>query len=292
MADDPTRAAVRGRRLAAELRRLRLRSQLTGEEVAQRLGWSESKISRIELSRTGVKQGDLSRLLDVYGVDDESHRTELLALAREAAPRIGRQSWAANLTEEISDFAAAEAEARLMWNWEPQIMPGLLQTADYARAVILGAQAIFALPPSDVQRRVEARLARQQVLTRDQPLELSVVMDESALRRRFGDRRVMCEQLAHLAERSQWPNVQVRILPLGGEHPIGTGSFTYLQFPQVHAVPLADMVFVEQLVTNYRVDDENDTYKYRLTFDRLTAMGLPPAESRDLIRQTARELWG
>ncbi len=266
-------------------------SRLTGEEVALRLGWSESKISRIELSRTGVKEGDLGLLLDVYGVTP-GHRAELLALAREAAPRGGRQNWAASVSEEISDYVAAEAEARLLWNWEPQIMPGLLQTGDYARAVMAGAQSIFGLPPRDVQRRVEARLARQQVLTRGEPLELSVVIDESVLRRQFGGREVMRGQLAHLADHSHRPNVQVRVLPLAGEHPIGTGSFTYMQFPQVHAVPLADTVFVEQLVTNYRTDDEDDTYKYRLTFEHLTSKALPPAESAELIARTARDWWG
>lgn len=288
MPDDASRAAVRSRRLAAELRRLRLNSELTGEEVALRLGWSESKISRIELSRTGVKEGDLSRLLDLYHVGP-SHRAELLALAREAASRSSRLGWSANLSEAISDYVAAEAEARLVWNWEPRVVPGLLQTADYARAVVEGVQSIFGLPPSDIERRVTARLARQQVLTREQPLELSVVVDESVLRRKFGSRKVMHGQLKYLAERSQAPNVHVYILPLDGEHPIGTGSFTYMQFPQVHAVPLADTVFVEQLVTNFRTEDEDETYKYRLTFERLMSEALPPPESRDLIRHTASE---
>ncbi|MBO0775693.1 MAG: helix-turn-helix domain-containing protein [Actinobacteria bacterium] len=164
MPDDAGWAVARSRRLAAELRRLRLRSGLTGEQAALRLGWSESKISRIELSRTGVKEGDLCKLLDLYHVSP-SHRTALLALAREAASR-SRPGWPASLTEEISDYVAAEAEARLVWNWEPRLMPGLLQTADYARAVVAGVQSIFGLPPGDVERRVTARLARQQVLTR------------------------------------------------------------------------------------------------------------------------------
>ncbi|MBO0775694.1 MAG: hypothetical protein J2P34_05220 [Actinobacteria bacterium] len=112
-------------------------------------------------------------------------------------------------------------------------------------------------------------------------------MDESVLRRRFGGREVMRGQLEQLAERSQAPNVHVYILPLDGEHSIGTGSFTYMQFPQVHAVPLADTVFVEQLVGNYRTEDEDETYKYRLTFERLMSTALPPPESRDLIRHAA-----
>lgn len=281
--------AVRGRRLAAELRRLRISRQLTGEEVAEQLGWSESKVSRIELHRTGVKEPDLRRLLDFYQVG-QLRREELLALAREAAQAGTREGSLAQLTDEISDYAAAEGEARLVWDWEPQIVPGLLQTRDYARAVILGVQSIFGMPPSDIERRVEARLARQQVLTRGR-LQLSAVIDESVLRRRFGSRDVMHSQLEYLASCAQAPNVEVRVLPLDGEHPVGTGSFTYMQFPQVHAVPLADTVFIEQLVTNYRTEQEEDTYKYRLMFERLTAKALSPAESRNMMWRVGQELW-
>jgi transcriptional regulator with XRE-family HTH domain len=286
---DHSSPTLRARRLATELRRLRHGRGLTGEMVAARLGWSESKVSRIELGRTGVKEADVSRLLDLYKVSP-ARRSELLALAREAV-RGSREALSLNLTAELSDYLAAEAEARLLLSWQPQIVPGLLQTGDYARAVIRGVQEILGLPPGDIERRVEARLARQRLFDRDPPLELSVVMDESVLHRRFGTPETMREQLEYLAERSRSPSVRVCVLPLDGDHPIGTGSFMYLQFPQVHMVPLPDTVYVEQLVTNYRIESEDDTYKYRLTFDRLSARALPPAPSRELILRAARQFW-
>ena len=147
---------------------------LTGEEVSQRFGWSGSKLSRIELHRIGVKQTDLRKLLDLYGVD-ESHRDELLALAREskqqglAAARLRRAS------RRSRTYVYAEAEAESVWNWEPQVIPGLLQTRDYARAVRQLWLGMFPGPPSETDRWVETRLLRQQVLTRDPPLQLSVV---------------------------------------------------------------------------------------------------------------------
>ena len=153
-------ASVGGRRLAAELRRLRERAGLTGEDVSQRLGWSGSKLSRIELHRIGVKQADLRKLLALYGVD-ESHRDELLALARESKQKGPPQKAAASFPQ-VATYVSAEAEAESVWNWEPQIVPGLLQTHEYARAVIQPWHAMFPGPPGEIDRRVEARLLRQQ----------------------------------------------------------------------------------------------------------------------------------
>lgn len=281
---------VRGRRLAGELRRLRERTGLTGEEVAHRLGWSGSKVSRIELHRIGVKQPDLQELLDLYGVG-EAHREELLALARESSKKGWLEKVTASFPAEYAAYLHAEAEAKSVWNWEPQVVPGLLQTPDYARAQMRGWQSMFALPPGDTERRVETRVLRQQLLTRDPPLELSVVIDESVLRRRFGEPAVMHQQLAHLAEATELPNVEVRILRLDGDHPIGTGAFYYLQFAQVHEVPMHDIVNVEHLMGNHYLEDEEDTYKFLVTFQQLIASSLDPAPSRDLIARTAGELW-
>jgi transcriptional regulator with XRE-family HTH domain len=281
---------VRGRRLAAELRRLRERAGLTGDEVAQRLGWSGSKISRIELHRTGVKQADLRKLLDLYHVD-EPHRGELFALARESSQKNRLEKATASFPPEYAEHLHAEAEAESVWNWEPQIVPGLLQTEDYARAMMRGWQSMFALPPSDLERRVQARLVRQQLLTRDPPLELSVVIDESVLRRRFGSKLIMSQQLRRLAEASELPNVELRVLPLDGNHPIGTGAFYYLKFAQVHEVPLHDIVTVDHLMGNFYLEGDEDTNKFRVTFEHLIASSYDPALSRDLIRRTAQQVW-
>src|SRR5215813_11186415 len=233
---------VRGRRLAAELRRLRERTGLTGEEVAGRLGWSGSKVSRIELQRTGVKRGDLVKLLDLYQVG-ESRREDLLTLVRSSSRKDPLDVVAASFPADYAAYIQAEAEARSVWNWDPQIVPGLLQTPEYASAVMQPWNSMFQGPPGEIRRRVEVRMLRQQALTRDPPLELSVVIDESVLRRRFGDAAVMRQQMMHMAEASELPNVQLRVHHLDGtDPPLTTGAFSYMRFPQTDSVPLHDIV--------------------------------------------------
>jgi transcriptional regulator with XRE-family HTH domain len=263
---------------------------LTGEEVADRLGWSGSKLSRIELHHIGVKQPDLRKLLALYGVDD-SYRDELLALARESGKK-ARMVRATGGFPQVAGYVSAEAEAESVWNWEPQVIPGLLQTQDYARAIAELWLGMFPGPPSEAERRVEARLLRQQVLTRDPPLELSFVIDESVLHRRFGDRTVMRQQLERLAEAAELPNVEVRIYPQDGDYPpLATGAFSYMQFRQVHDVPLHDIVSVEHLEGTYDLEDEEQTFKYRVAFEYLVRQSLDPAESRSLIYAIASEAW-
>ena len=280
---------VGGRRLAAELRRLREHAGLTGEEVSHRLGWSGSKLSRIELHRIGVKQADLRKLLELYEIDD-SHRDELLALARESRQKGPHHKGAAVFP--VATYAYAEAEAASVWNWEPQVVPGLLQTPEYARAVRGLWQRMFPGPPGETDRWLAVRLLRQQVLTRDPPLQLSVVMDESVLLRRFGDRSVMRQQLAHLVEASELPNVELRIYPLDRDDPpLGTGAFAYMQFPQVHDVPLHDIVSVEHHEGTYDLEDEEQTFKYRVAFEYLVRGSLDPAQSRAFISVIASDAW-
>ncbi|MGE5131638.1 MAG: helix-turn-helix domain-containing protein [Gemmatimonadota bacterium] len=281
---------VRGRRLAGELRRLRLRRGLTGEEVAAQLGWSESKISRIELRRTGVKEADLLRLLDLYQVA-EPRRGELLALARESAHKGRLEAVAAGFPAEYSSYVQAEAEARAVWNWEPQTVPGLLQTPEYGRAMMQVWESMFAVPPGEIARRIEARQYRQQLLTRDPPLELSVVIDESVLRRQYGDHQVMRAQLKRLTELSRLANVEVVVLPLESGNPLATGAFSYMQFSRVHAVPLPDIVSVEHLEGTYYLEAETQTYPYRRAFEHLRAHSLNATASRRLITETARRMW-
>ena len=281
---------VRRRRLAAELRRLRERAGLTGDEAAAKLGWSGSKISRIELHRIGVKRDDLAKLLDLYRVESP-YREELQALASEST-RIGRlESVVAGLPADYAEYLSAEDEARSIWNWDPLVVPGLLQTEDYARAVHAGYQSMFRLPPGDAERRITLRHMRQQLLTREPPLELFIVIDESVLRRRFGDNAVMRRQLLRVTEVSEMPNVDVRVLPLGGDHPTTTGAFSYMQFPQVHDVPLRDIVSVEHLTGSYYLEDEEQTFRYRVTFEALREKSLDVSESRDLISRAAGDLW-
>lgn len=281
---------VGGHRLAAELRRLRERAGLTGEEVSQRLGWSGSKLSRIERHHIGVKQGDLRKLLDLYEVD-EGYRDELLALASEARQK-GLPQKAAARFPQVATYVYAEAEAESVWNWEPQVVPGLLQTPEYARAIAELGSRMFPGPATETDRRVEARLLRQQVLTREPPLQLSVVMDESVLRRRFGDHTVMRQQLEHLTRASELPNVEIRVFPLDRDHPpLPIAAFSYMRFLRIHAVPRKDMVSVEHLEGDSDLEDEEQTYKYRVAFEYLMLWSLAPEQSLALIAAAARDDW-
>lgn len=287
---DPGGQSVRRRRLAAELRRLRERTGLTGDQVAERLGWSGSKISRIELNRIGVKLADLGKLLDLYGVS-AAYRDGLEALAQESS-RAGRlESAAAGLPANYTEYLAAENEAQSIWNWNPFVIPGLLQTEAYARVVHLAFQSMFRLPPGDAERRIELRRVRQQLLSRDPPPDLSVVIDESVLYRKFGEEAAMREQLLQLIELSRMPTVQIRVLPLAGEHTVTPGPFSIMQFMQVHAVPLHDIVTVEHLTGSYYLQDEEQTFQYRVTFEWLADNSLTDDQTRQLITETARSSW-
>jgi transcriptional regulator with XRE-family HTH domain len=281
---------VRRRRLAAELRRLREHAGFTADEVADRLGWSGSKISRIELSRTGIKQADLQKILDLYDVD-VSHRADLVALCRESRKKDWLETVSASMPFDYAAFLDAEAAAHSVLTWEPQIVPGLLQSEDYMRAVMVNVHAMFQLPPGDLERRVEVRRLRQHVLERDPPLQLSVVIDESVLHRRVGDAPVMRRQLESMAASAELPNVELRILPLNGNRLTGTSAFTYMTFPELHDIPLHDIVTVEHLTGTYYAESEEETNKYRVTFDSLRNWSLAPCESQELLISAARDLW-
>lgn len=284
--------SVTRRRLAAELRRLREEQGLTADEVADTLQWSGSKISRIELCRTGVKTADLVKLLNIYGVP-AGHRDELLALARERR----RKGWWEAYTDVLPSWYAAyivlESEAEGIFCWSPELVNGLLQTEGYARAVsdTMGAAAD---PPGEIGRRIQARLRRQRILTGDSPTCVTFVLDESVLLRRLGDSQVMRDQLARLIEVSTAPSISLHVLRLADTHPVGVGGgFALMQFPPVPGIgPTSDVVYVDQFaVGGLYIEDEAQTYRYRLAFQRLVAESLDQARSRDLIESVRRELW-
>ncbi len=281
---------ARRRRLAAELRRLREQAGLTGDQVTQSLGWpASSKLSRIEHGKTGLKQADLEGLLDLYGVTD-SYRAELSALGEESR-KAGPPQSGFRLPGQQAEFLAAERDAASVWIWEPQIVPGLFQIEEYSRALLQAWVDMFSLPPGEVERRVQARRLRQEVLRRQPSLELSAVLDESVLRRRLGDASVMHRQLQHIVMISELPGVEVRILPLDGDHLIGTGAFNYIRFRQIHAVPLHDLVAFEHLTGTGYVESDDETNQYRVAFESLLTRTLPPDESRALIGDLAADWW-
>ena len=280
---------VRQRRLAAELRRLR--GDLTGDDVAAALGWSPSKVSRYELARSGPKLAEVRKLLDYYGVAG-THREQLLTLAREAAEKGWWEAYSDALPEELTALIALEDEASSSWMWQVDLIPGLLQTEEYARQVISGGYQIgIPLLPSQIDQRVEVRLRRQNILTRDNPMEFSVVLDESVLLRRNTDTQVMRTQLAYVLQVSELSNVTVRIFPLQTLHPVATSSFLLLKFGRAHDTELNDVVSTEQLQSNLHFEGEADTHQYRHAFQALSSAALDPEQSRKLILRISQQVW-
>jgi transcriptional regulator with XRE-family HTH domain len=279
---------VRRRRLAAELRRLRGAS--TGTTVAKALGWSPAKVSRYELGQGTFPLEEIEKLLDYYGVTD-GRRAQLLDLAAEANERAWWYEYADALSPQYMEFIGLEAEAAAELVWQVVAVPGLLQTEAYARAVHTAHQRVVHMPPPGVfERRVAVRMIRQQVLsTRNPPLELSAVIDESVLLRTVGSEEVMLQQLLHLAEVSRLSNVELRILPLGSEMSLMADSFLVFGFsPDDESRKLGDVVSTEGVTDELRIEGESDTYMFRLIFNAFANASLPPEASRELILEKAR----
>lgn len=285
--------AVRRRRLAAALRRLR--GNRTGGEVSGALGWSPSKISRFEQGRDRLPVPEVEKLLDFYGVGDPE-RGALLSLARDATEKGWWEDYANALPAEYEEFIGLEAEAASVAQYQVEVMPGLLQTEEYARQLFAGYQRIVpTLAPGTIDQRVTVRMIRQQVLNRDPPLDFHVVIDESVLLRRIGGQELMYAQLLHLAEVAEQSNVRLQILPLNSNLSIAFTSFVIFQFgpsPASKIGALGDVVSTESGQSALYVEGETDTYLYRLVFQALAGASLPPADSQHLIRHTAKKIWG
>jgi transcriptional regulator with XRE-family HTH domain len=282
--------AVRRRRLAAELRRLR--GGRTGNQVATGLGWSPSKISRYELGRSTLPLDEVERLLDFYGVSGRE-RSQLLSLARDANQRGWWEDYTDALPEELQAFIGLEAEAATVSQWQVELVPGLLQTERYARQVHLGYQSVVPVPPGVLERRVKVRMLRQKALTREPPLQLRVVIDESVLLRRIGDRELMHAQLQHLAEVANLSNVDLRVLPLADDRAILGDSFVIFSFADGgETAMLHDVVSIDSVVrSELYVEGETDTFLHRLVFQSLVDSSLSPEASQELIQRTAERVW-
>jgi transcriptional regulator with XRE-family HTH domain len=274
--------SVRARQLAAELRRLREAETLTGEAVAARLGWSPSKVSRIETGRIAVTAADLQRLLDLYKVPG-SLRKRLVELGRKASQRGWWDAYADATTEEYSTLIALESDAESERHFAPIIVPGLLQTEEYALEI---TSASLLMPsPGEVSRLSQVRMMRQKVLTRDTPLRLHVVVDESVLKRKVGSPETMKGQLLHLVELAGRPNVIIQVLPLtAGPHLALSGVFTVVRFPEESAV---DVVYLQEMTSDLFIEDEKEVHRYGLAFDRLRELALSEEESVALIARIA-----
>lgn len=287
---------VRRRRLAAELRRLR--GTRTAAPVAKALGWSIAKISRYENGAGNFPIDEVAKLLEYYDVV-EPRLGRLLTLAEDANQRGWWEEYSDALGSEYGEFIGLEAEAESVISWCITLIPGLLQTEEYAREVFASYQKTMPIAPGLIERRVHVRLTRQDVLTtRQPPLELSVVLDESALLRQIGGPKVMHAQLQHLMAVSELPNVELRILPLSSGESPPPAPFQVFGFPaEDQATKLGDVVFIEGMTDNLQVEGEMegkikvDTYMYRLFFRALVEASLSPDDSRALLLRTARSSW-
>ena len=273
---------MRRRRLGLELRALREAVGLSGEEVAGRLNWSTSKLSRMEVGRNPPSPADLAKLLDLYNVADPARREELAVLLREAK----RKGWWQVYSDiPYSTLIGLEAEAVSMLTYQ-QVVHGLFQTESYARAIIVGTDP--AIDPETLDQRVEVRMTRQAVLTRDRSMQVRAVLDETCIRRLVGGREVMRGQLERLLQLAERPNVIMQVLPFEvGAHP-GTmlGPFDILAFEHP-ADP--GVVYVESDSDPYP-DREGDLQRYTAAFDHLRSRALSVPQTNELLQQALEAL--
>jgi len=281
----PVSPSLRRRRLAAELRGLRGQSGLSLTEAAGRLGWQPSRLSRIETRQSGITTPDLRKLLNLYEVEDPGHRAHLAELARRVNERGWWQKYGGLIGSEYSDLIGLEAQARTIRTYQQELMPGLLQTADYARAVIrIGRPTSTA---AEIDRHVEIRMERQEVLMRDDPPppRFSVVLSEGALRRPVGGYDVMRQQLEYLTRPRDRANVTVQVLPFdAGVHPSMVGPFTVITFPDLDDL---GVVNVENATGALFLEEPGELRVYEELWNTLQASALSADDSKAFLTSTS-----
>lgn len=274
---------VRRRRLGQELRRLRELRNMTAEEVADRLLVSQSKISRLENGRRSISQRDVRDLCNVYEVEDHRIVDSLMHMARDS-----RQQgwWHAFGDIPYSVYIGLETDAASLRVYEPQVVPGLLQTRGYAEAVCEGA--LPEASPDDIDKRVEVRMRRQDRITdAKSPLRLWAVLDESALRREVGGRQTMVEQLERLNEVSQLPHVTVQVMPFAmGAHPGVNGQYAILEFPDASD---SSVVYLEGVTSDLYLEKTPDVQSYSVMYEHLRAEALNPDQTREFVENVAKD---
>lgn len=269
---------LRRRELGARLRSLRLNQGLTVEQVAEQLLCSPSKVSRMETGQRGATLRDVRDLCRIYGVTDQAQITHLMDLSRE-----GKQQawWQSHELDYFATYVGLEAAATSLCYYQSSIVPGLLQTVDYARAMYKGGlPAEFTPERSD--ELIKVRLRRQQVLTREQPLQLLTVFDEAVLRRVVGGTEVMSAQLQRLIEAANMPNVTLQVIPYNaGAHPAMDNMFNILEFGDV----APSVVYVEGLMGWLYIEREHEVARYQQIFDYLCTIALDPQETIDFMSE-------
>lgn len=274
---------TRGRRLAFELCRLRERADLSPTQAARQLGWSLSKLTRIEKAQTQPKPSDITAALALYGVDSATHAA-LLQLAKESWKR---GWWTAYADVFSGSIVALEDESSEILAWEPQLVPGLLQTEDYAREII-GFGLHSSPDPAETHRRVVARMNRTMLLRRPEAPTFHALLDESVLRRRVGCAEVMRKQSVALLEAAERPNITIQIVPFNvGTHVGLEGSMEILRFPDDGEL---DVAYAEGPMGDIYVESTEDVARIRLAFESIRDLALSPRDSSRFINSLA-ESW-
>jgi hypothetical protein len=277
---------MRRRRLARELTRLREEKGMTIRQAATALEWDPSKLSRVEGLQRGMIVRDVRRLLNLYGVSDEAQREALFEMARQAKQRGWWQAYADVMPSEYGNMIGMEAEASEIRGYEPELVPGLLQTEGYARAVIRAYRS--GDTAKEIDRRVEIRMMRQQVIDRDDPPRVRLVLNEGAVRRVVGGPDSMRDQLRKLAAERERSNVMIQVLPFAaGEHPAMSGPFSVLDFPEPGDLGIVNL---ENMASTLSLETEDDLRRYEEAFDFLQAAALGPRESRDMLVSLAEKI--
>ncbi|MDA3629683.1 helix-turn-helix transcriptional regulator [Saccharopolyspora sp. WRP15-2] len=276
---------VRRRRLAAELRRLRAHAEVTQQQAAGHLGCTQAKIGRFETAKRSPSVGDVSALLDFYGVEG-CERDQLINLARDARKRGWWHSYSDVLPEWYETYVGLEAEASSIHTYEAEAIPGLLQTREYAHAITKAT--LIRADESEISRRVDLRIQRQQRIVGDNPLELWAVVGEAALRRRVGGPGVLRRQLEHLLKLVQLPHVTLQVMPLdAGAHPAQAGPFVILRYS--NSID-PDVVYLETHVGGLYLEREIEISNYVTMMDHLRAHAVDPDGSVELMQQRIGEL--
>src|ERR1700683_3265317 len=282
----PVGPTVRRRRLGAELRRLREAHSLKLEEVAEQLGLAPSTLSRIETGKAPTKTAYLTTMLGMYGIDDPAVRKVLIDMAREGHRKGWWSIYDAVLPSGFDIYVGLEAEASGLRSYETDVVHGLLQTTDYALAVLRERR------PRDSEKQstrvVDLRMQRQRLLDQDPPLDLWLILDEGAIRRNIGGTAVMRPQLEHLVQASRWSNVTLQVLAFGsGAHAGLTGPFSILEFPERSD---EDVAYTESVGGMIYMEKDREVRLCAEAFDRMRAAALSPAASVELIQHVSRDL--
>jgi transcriptional regulator with XRE-family HTH domain len=267
--------------LGTQLRRLREASGITREAAGEAIRASHAKISRLELGRVGIKERDIEDLLTLYGITEPAERQEYLSLVRRANAPGWWQQYSDLLPSWFEMYLRLEQAAAFIRTYQVQFIPGLLQTEEYARSVILvGHRSESA---EEIDRRVYLRISRQKMLTEPGSPKLWAVVDEAALSRPFGSPNVMRSQLQRLLEMSDLPNVILQVLPFHrGAHAAAGGPFTILRFAEPD---LPDIVYLEQLTSAVYLEKRPDVETYLAVMEQVTVQAETPARSKDLLRR-------